>query len=323
MATIMERPLSSPMTWAAETLLENDGLVELPDNCVAELDRAAVEIKANPLPIEALDPRDFEMPACRAAMAQVRDQIENGIGFAIIDRLPVDRLKAETAKKLYWLLMSMVSRPVSQKWDGTMIYDVVDTGEEALAGNGIRSSKTNGGQGYHIDNAFNLPPDFVALFCLRTAREGGISGLISFETVYNLLLAEYPDVLRRLYEPFYFDRQMEHAPDDERLSFKPIFETDGESVFANFSLRLVEQGYELKNQEMDASTRAAIDALMTVSERAGLGKTFDFEHGQIQIVNNKRLGHRRTAFRDWSEPEHRRHLVRIWLRETGRRFYLG
>ena len=323
MVTILERPLSSPMTWAAETLLENDGLIELDGDCIAELDCAATEIQANPLPAEALEPRDFELPACRAAMAQVREQIDNGIGFAIIDRLPVDRLESETAKKLHWLLMSMVSRPVAQKWDGTMIYDVVDTGGEALAGSGVRSSKTQGGQDYHNDNAFDLPPDFVALFCLQTAREGGVSGLISFETVYNLLLEEYPDVLPRLYEPFYFDRQMEHAPDDERLSFKPIFESDGERVFANYSPSLVVQGYEMKNEVMDVSTRAATDALKKVSGRAGLGKTFDFERGQIQIVNNKRLGHRRTAFRDWSEPERRRHLVRIWLRETGRPFYLG
>jgi len=60
-----------------------------------------------------------------------------------------------------------------------------------------------------------------------------------------------------------------------------------------------------------------------VSERTGLGKIFGFQRGQIQIVNNKQLGHRRTAYQDWSEPERRRHLVRIWLREAGRPFYLG
>ena len=36
MTTIRERPLDSPMTWAAETLLENDGLLELDAECRAE-----------------------------------------------------------------------------------------------------------------------------------------------------------------------------------------------------------------------------------------------------------------------------------------------
>ena len=60
-----------------------------------------------------------------------------------------------------------------------------------------------------------------------------------------------------------------------------------------------------------------------VPEREGLGKSFVFERGQIQVVNNRRLGHRRTAFDDWDEPERRRHLVRIWLRDEGRPFYSG
>jgi alpha-ketoglutarate-dependent taurine dioxygenase len=138
-----------------------------------------------------------------------------------------------------------------------------------------------------------------------------------------LLLNEYPDVLPRLYEPFFFDRQLEHAPDDERLSFKPVFESDGKRLFANFSPRLVAQGYDVRDEEMDAKGREAIEALVEVSERTGLGKIFGFQRGQIQIVNNKQLGHRRTAYQDWSEPERRRHLVRIWLREAGRPFYLG
>ena len=48
-----------------------------------------------------------------------------------------------------------------------------------------------------------------------------------------------------------------------------------------------------------------------------------FDPGQIQIVNNRRLAHRRTAFVDWPEPDRRRHLIRIWLRDHGRSFYLG
>ncbi|MFT5172706.1 MAG: hypothetical protein ACI8W7_000873, partial [Gammaproteobacteria bacterium] len=44
---------------------------------------------------------------------------------------------------------------------------------------------------------------------------------------------------------------------------------------------------------------------------------------QIQIVNNRRIGHRRTGYTDWPEPERKRHLMRIWLRNHGRAFYMG
>jgi hypothetical protein len=204
-----------------------------------------------------------------------------------------------------------------------MVYDVIDTGKTSLAGNGVRGSKTNNHQPYHNDNAFNLPPDFVGLLCLQTAQEGGVSGLISLETVYNLLLADYPDELARLYEPFFFDRQMEHALGDQRWSFKPVFESDGNGMIANFSPNRNKHGYEMNNEVMDDATRAAISAIVEVCEQPGLGKSFTFESGQIQIVNNKKVAHRRTGFKDWLDPERRRHLVRMWLRDKGRPFYLG
>ena len=43
----------------------------------------------------------------------------------------------------------------------------------------------------------------------------------------------------------------------------------------------------------------------------------------MQIIDNRRLGHRRTGFRDFPEPGRKRHLVRLWLRDWGRRFYNG
>ena len=323
MTAMWETPIDSPATWRAETLLENDGLVELDAVCLAEIDQAAKDLINNPMPIEALKVSDVKMPACQATMARVRDHLENGIGFAVVDRLPVDRLDSDISKKLYWLLMSMTGRPVAQAWSGTMVYDVLDTGKKSTAGSGIRSSKTNGGQSYHCDNTFNLPPDFVGLLCLQTAKKGGLSGLISLETVYNLLLEDFPNLLPRLYQPFYYDRQGEHAPADQRWSYKPVFEADGDRINAYFNPRRVEHGYEMRGIKMDDETREAIRALQEVSERSGLGKDFTFERGQIQIANNKRLAHRRTAFRDWPEPERRRHLVRMWLRDAGRPFYMG
>ena len=58
-------------------------------------------------------------------------------------------------------------------------------------------------------------------------------------------------------------------------------------------------------------------------ERPELERGFSFERGQIQVVNNRRLGHRRTAYEDWPDAARRRHMVRIWIRHGARAFYLG
>ncbi len=107
------------------------------------------------------------MPACQSAMSTARQQLDTGLGFVIIDRSDVSN--REIATKLYWLLMGMTAPLVAQKHDGTMVYDVVDTGLVAEAANGVRASKTRNHQGFYTDNSFNLPPDYVALFCLQTA----------------------------------------------------------------------------------------------------------------------------------------------------------
>ena len=63
MSTVMQTPLAGPMAWAADTLLEDDGLVVLDSDCRAELDAAAIEFESNPLPVEALAP-GLLRPAC-------------------------------------------------------------------------------------------------------------------------------------------------------------------------------------------------------------------------------------------------------------------
>jgi hypothetical protein len=311
------------MAWSKETLLPDDGLVRLSDACTEELLATAAELDANPLPTEALTTTDFDMPASYAVMRSVRATLNDEKGFSIIDAIPVAQMSARVATQVYWLLMSAVGRPVAQKWDGTMIYDVTDTGRAPAPGNGVRSSKSNRGQGYHTDNAFNTPPEYVSLFCLRPAMEGGLSGLVSMDSVYNKMLARFPEHVDRLFEPFIFDRQREHAPDDAVINTRPKFEVVDEQLKVCLSTDLVRQAHKMSSTPLDTTTHDALAALDAVMEDEDLGKTFEFKAGQIQILNNRRIGHRRTAFTDWPDAEQKRHLVRIWLRQHGKRTYHG
>ena len=68
---------------------------------------------------------------------------------------------------------------------------------------------------------------------------------------------------------------------------------------------------------------AALDALTTIINDPALYTEFHFEPGQMQILDNRRLGHKRTAFEDWPQPERKRMLIRLWLRNHGRPFYNG
>ena len=321
--TQVDMPIEGPSVWMRRDIHPEEYRIDLSADCLDEICRAADEIRDYPLPTILHSPADFAMPMCRREMARVREALDHGRRFAIIDRLPMAEMDATEATAIYWLLSSMVSRPVAQKLDGTMIYDVLDTGQQALPGSGIRPDKTNSEIRFHNDNAYNeTPPDYVGLLCLRRAQSGGHSRVISFHTVHNTLQERHPDRLERLYQPFWFDRQREFRAGESPIFSAPVFEHAGE-LKARFSAHQIGGGYVLRGEPMDRDGEAAIAAMLDIFEEDGLSVDFDLEPGQIQFVDNRALGHSRTAFIDDPDPSRRRHLVRLWLRDHGRRAYPG
>jgi alpha-ketoglutarate-dependent taurine dioxygenase len=315
--------IDGPSAWRRGDLSTEDYRIALSSAAQDEIRRAADELRQYPLPAILRRPEEFAMEACRAAMAEVRRILDSGVRFAIVDRLPLDEIGAEAATALYWLLSSMVARPVAQSLDGKLIYDVLDTGHAALPGSGVRPDQTNIELKFHTDNSYNrAPPDYVVLLCLRPAKHGGHSRVASFHTLYNALLAQRPECLARLHQPFWFDRQREFHEGEPPVFAAPVF-TAGTELAARFSAHQIRGGYALKGEPLDDEGAASLAALLDLFEDETLSADFDLEPGQLQFVDNRVLGHARTEFTDFPEPLRRRHLVRLWLRDHGRRAYAG
>jgi alpha-ketoglutarate-dependent taurine dioxygenase len=323
MTQVRRTPFSGPIVWSRDTLSPDDGLVKISQDSLDELQAFVALLRRNPLPTVLLDHRDFELDTCRAMMAEARQILDEGTGFVIIDRLPIDEYSVEEAKAVYWILGQMVSRPVAQSWDAKMIYDVRDLGRQYTTS--VRGDTTNKGENFHTDNNYNLcPPHYVALFCLNPAMEGGINSIVSFYTVYNEMLKRHPfELIERLYQPYLFNRQKEHAPGDPMILRHPLFEYDGTRLNCKLSHIQVASGQKLAGLPLDELGQQALETLESIMEEPQWNRKFFFERGQIQIVDNRRCGHRRTGFIDFPEPERKRHLVRLWLRNEGRRFYHG
>ena len=147
----------------------------------------------------------------------------------------------------------MVGRPVVQTRDGEVMVEVTDTGVPKRIG--VRGFRTNVAQPPHVDNSFNqTPPDHVSLLCLRAARDGGASRFVSFCSVHNVLLAEHPEALERLYRPFYQDRQGDFWPDEPQTVFFPVFDVrpgPGPDLRCRYTHFTIPAGYETAGVEMD------------------------------------------------------------------------
>jgi len=316
------QPLSGPITWKVGTLEPDAGFVVLDENCQLEIEKIVNKLRDNPLPLLHLKPEFFQLESCRQAMKNAKYELEEGPGFVIIDKLPVDKFSKAEMTAVYWVLMQLVGRPVAQSWDGKMIYDVRDKGKRA--GNGVRPDVTAEGQNFHTDNSFNLcPPHYVGLLCLRPAKQGGISSVVSFYSVYNEMLEHHPELLRRLHDDFLFDRQREHAPGEPKVLQHPLFQHVNGKLVCRLSYYQVKNGYQLAGVEMDELSHQAISTLEEIMNGETFSKEFYFEPGQIQIVDNTRCGHRRTGFVDYDDEDMKRHLVRLWLRDSGQPFYNG
>ena len=316
----LDRAITDRRAWTRETLSASDWTVAIDEAAAAEIRELAAALARDPLPTLLISPDQFHLDACRAVMSRAKSLLTDGIGVALVDRLPLDELEVDHAVATYWVLSQFLGTLVAQKWDGTMIYDVRDTGRAYAYG--VRGSWTNIELTFHTDNAFaGAPPDYVGLLCLQSARRGGISRFISLYAVHNRMLARHPGALARLYQPMFMDRQAEHAPGAPKVSWVPMFSWDGRRLRARLSAGLVRKGYALMEAVPPADVQDALAALTEVLDDPALTIEFTIARGQIQLLNNREFGHYRSAFED--DPAAPRHLVRLWVRERGRRSYDG
>ena len=310
---LIHHEIKDQRAWVREGLSPQDWLVPLPEACLLELHEVVQWLRAHSLPVEDLAPTSFALSACADVMAQVREKLTQGVGLAVIDRVPVERYRLEENKAIFWLLARVLGPIVTQKWDGTRLYDVQDSGQ--ALGYGVRRSITNLGQPLHTDGGwFDQPPEFVGLGCLETALEGGISRFVSLVTVHNSMRCDHPDLLARLYQPFCWDRQAEHGPDDPRSSWHPVFWSDGETLRARYYDEYIRKGYKLADMTLDPEGADALNAMTARVEAPEHWVEFQVEKGQLQYINNYQFAHARTAFRD--VPHGGRHMLRLWNRET-------
>ena len=319
-SAMLTRDIDAPRAWRRDEIGPGDWLVPLSAACRAELDGVVARLQRDPLPTLLLRPDDFSLSACAEAMGRVREKLQRGIGLAVLDRVPVERYALDENRALMWLLGCLLGRVVPTKWDGTMLYDVKDTGRALEYG--VRVSLTNLELRFHTDAAWTpWPPEHVGLYCINAAPQGGLSRFVSLCSVHNELRRRHPDLLPRLYRPYPWERQAEHAPDEAKTSRRPIFWLEGDRWMACYNERLIHNGAQLAGEPLDAEGADALAAMDAVVNSPELCVEFVVERGQVQFISNRQFAHSRTQFVDAAEPTLKRHLIRLWTRDEGRRAF--
>jgi alpha-ketoglutarate-dependent taurine dioxygenase len=256
---------------------------------------------------------DSVRAACTEALKPVRFALEFGRGFAIIEGPRGKCLPADQAQLLYWIVGQGLGWPLAQNVQGTLLYDVRDTGQDVAKG--ARFSVTSYESSFHTDNSFGSEiVDYVGLLCLQTAKVGGRSQVLSGYAVHKELRDRHPNVLATLREPFHVDRRGGMREGESPTIQMPIVQWDGHSLIVRYLRYWIEAGHAKVGQPLSAFQVMALDALDELLRRPDLHVEFDLQPGQMYFINNRWILHNRTSFEDYPEPERRRHLVRLWLR---------
>jgi hypothetical protein len=208
--------------------------------------------------------------------------------------------------------MAHLGIPVSQNSYGDLIDDIWAKPVEMVSNpSGTRIYNTRQALTFHTDRC-----DLVGLLCLRPSKEGGLSCIISTMTFYNRILHEHPEYLPVLYRGFTLTN-FEEGADGTRYRV-PVFTVHDGVLSCRFQRNIIERSR--KNgapfTHLENETLAYCDAVMGSDD---LRLDMDFERGDIQLVNNFTIAHARTSFVDDPDPELRRHLLRMWLKQRHRR----
>ena len=171
----------SPAAWRGRELPPLDEMAyQLSAEETSELVAAIAAAIATGKPARELTAQDFPLPTLAPRIAAWRKQIADGLGFAVIRGVPVAQWSQAESELFFWCFGLHVGKPGEQNPDGHLLGHVIDTGASAQDP-AARLYKTAANIDYHCDAA-----DVVGLLCLKKAKAGGHSRIVSSVAVFNV-----------------------------------------------------------------------------------------------------------------------------------------
>jgi hypothetical protein len=301
---------TGPAAWyGPEMTRRSDWQMALTPAEVAEVEAATKPLAAREADIAAIGAEDFPLPTLGPLLRRrVEDEVLNGRGFLLMRGLPVERWTIRESATAFFGLGAHLGSARSQNGKGHVLGHVQDLG---LASNdpNVRIYQTHERQTFHTDSC-----DIVGLLCLKTARSGGLSALVSSSTIFNEMRRRRPDLLKLLFEPAPTDRRGE-VPEGQ----KPYFEIPPFNWYRGHLTAIYQRQYIDSAQRFPDAPRLspahieALDMFDALTNDPTLNMFMEFKPGDVQLVHNHTILHDRTGFEDWPEPARRRHLLRLWL----------
>jgi hypothetical protein len=279
---------------------------------IGEIEAAVAQVRGRDL--AGLTRADFALPTLAPTLDRMREEVLNGRGFLLIRGLPVEGRPIADSAAAYWAIGSYFGNPRSQNAMGHLLGHVRDLGLATTDPN-VRTYQTTERQHFHTDSC-----DIVGLLCLKTAKSGGLSSIVSSMAIYNEMAKRRPDLLARLFRPFATDRRGEVPVGEKPYFDMPVYNDYAGHLSAIYSGTYIRSAQRFAEvPRLTAEDHAALEMFDDLANDKELRLDMELRPGDMQFLHNHTCLHDRTAFVDWPEPERKRHLLRLWLAAPGAR----
>ena len=299
--------IDHPSAWRGSAFqASRDWEYRLDDAGRAELDAALDAVRTQGLALGQVTAADFPLPGLAPRLAALRDELRDGLGFALMRGFPVEGYTADDIDLLYWGLCMHIGTGLSQNGEGGLIHYVTDGAKRPRQGSrGVGLPKESK---LHVDLM-----DVVTLLCVQQAPDDPPSWLASSVTIHNELLARAPEALQRLYRGFEWDRMGEHGRGESATSgyLVPFFSQRDGQVSCRYNRNWIRSAYARKGEEMSVEDAAILDLVDEIAYENRF--EFSFHAGDVQFCNNYTVLHGRAAHELVEAEDKKRMLLRIWL----------
>jgi hypothetical protein len=308
------KPVEESGCWFPDEIAGTDAwLYRLDEREIADVLEAVDRVAACGRDIKDIRREDFALPVLAPALADIKAELKDGRGFAVIRGLPVEGRTMYQNAAAYWGISTHIGSAFSQNGEGHLLGHVCDKGATMKTANG-RGYRSAEGLGYHADGC-----DVTALLVLHLAKSGGQHRMCSSVALYNEMLRRRPELAKALTYRFYRSRRGEIPKGETAPWFRqPIFSVQDGYFAARGASTTLLRGADLPGvPPLTDDQREAVSYYQTLADELAID--VDFEPGDIEYAQSHVTLHARTPFEDWDEPERKRHLLRLWMNADGMR----
>jgi hypothetical protein len=304
---IERQPVTDASAWKGPDMaLSGEWLEVLSADEIADLDAALAHVKRQGIPLLRIAQADFPLPVLGPRLERVLDDVRCGRGFAVLRGIPVSRYSEAENEIIFWGIGTYFGRPISQNANGDLMGHVYDHGVHMHADR-VRGYMTPDHLRFHSDRC-----DLVGLECIRKARAGGTSRLVSMTALHNAILDSKPDLLEPFYRGFLY--VVSELNGDTRPVRVPSYSVTDGVLSCRLQRNQIEMSARKCGEPLTEKERAALGLLDRLAESRDFMLEMDLEPGDLQFCNNYVIAHGRTDFEDGDGEGEKRLMLRLWLK---------